>query len=462
MQSAYANVLNLNFDSARSKLAMKSPNPKENPFRLYVLNLADALEIFISDSETLYEKYAHLEETRLKIVEDLPEDLPEKYFLDAEIRIHWAFVKFRFGDYLSAFLDLRQAYFSANQGVTLFPDNIPLQKSMGVLHTAFGAVPQNYNWILSLAGINGNIAAGMQELSHVSHSNSAFALETKAFQSLFQTFLLNQKQEALETLADISANKKYSSIELVKAVSLMKNGKSREARGVFSALEKNRISNKMPILFYFLGQTYVQEHQFSRAIFYYKKFIDSYEGRNYIKDAYAKIAISEWLSGSDNYNIYLDKARNCGQTLIDVDKNAARLIQHDPLPHKILLKIRYATDGGFYKLAQKYVDETTPDSFSRRADKLEFHYRKARLLHKTGEIEAALEAYKTVIALQESGNFYFAPNSCLQVGYILSAQKKDSLALVFFEKVKQYKDHPYKYSIDKKSDIEIERLGIGD
>src|SRR5690606_12369414 len=125
LHAAYEDALDLEFESARTKLKSVNKDLSDNPYRLYILNLADAMEAFISDNETVYSDYAARETSRLTEVRKLPEDSPERYFLEAEIRIHWAFVKFRFGHYFKAFLSFRHAYLAASTGSKLFPEYLP-------------------------------------------------------------------------------------------------------------------------------------------------------------------------------------------------------------------------------------------------------------------------------------------------------------------------------------------------
>jgi hypothetical protein len=55
-------------------------------------------------------------------------------------------------------------------------------------------------------------------------------------------------------------------------------------------------------------------------------------------------------------------------------------------------------------------------------------------------------------------NWYFAPNACLQIGYILQASNKDAEAKSYFQLALKYKRHEYKNSIDSKAKSALEQL----
>jgi len=457
--SAYREVLNLDFNKAREKLNFVSHNPESMPYALYVANLNDALEVYLSDDETLFDQYKDSESSRLKKVARLPDNLPEKYFLEAEIRIHWAFVNFKFGHYFNAFWGFKQAFSSAKTGMKLFPDFIPYKKSLGVLHTISGSFPENYSWMLSILNMEGEISEGMNELNEVVEQNSEFSYEAIIYQSIFQTYLLNENEKAiLKIYSLLNKPNQEITLQLVASVIFMRSEKSAEAEKLLAELQDQKVDEKIPFINYLIGTIFLQKADYLNAIQQYQIFLNQFNGQNFIKDAYCKIAICHWLNNDPYYSYYISKAREEGQTVIDTDKNAESMIEQESLPNKLLLKMRYATDGGYFGIVEKILESTTEQSFHTAQGKIEFHYRKARYYHKTNHLSEALREYQAVISVQEDNKDYFAANSSLQCGYIYLSRNNYNLAKQYFVKAKSYKNHPYKYSIDKKADIEIEKI----
>ncbi len=67
---------------------------------------------------------------------------------------------------------------------------------------------------------------------------------------------------------------------------------------------------------------------------------------------------------------------------------------------------------------------------------------------------------KKVIKLSQAknSNAYFAPNSCLHLGYIYEKQQNIQKAISYFEKAITYENHEYKGSIDNKAKAKLNQL----
>ncbi len=458
VQAAYKDVLNLDFDAARDKLKFLHSDPENNPYSIYVANLADVLQAYSSGSEELFDELKNFESIRLNQINRLPNDKPERFFLEAEIKIQWAFAKFRYGHYLKSFWGFKQAYSIAEKGHELFPEYVPLNKSLGVIHTVLGSFPENYHWLLSILNSSGDIGQGMSELQKLTRSNSIFYEESIAYQSLFQTYLLNEKKQALAKMDELLqlSNPK----DVVKAVAVLvyfKSSQSQKAESLLMEIEKKGVLNTIPFLTYLMGEINLQKGNYINAIQFYHNFIHNNKGINYTKDAYLKIALSHWLNDDGNFKLYMEKALAEGRTDIDADKNAEYIASQEQLPNKDLLKIRYATDGGYFEMVEKILAEINIKNFN-SDELLEYHYRLARYYHLTNNLVDALKEYDWVVQKQGKRTFYFAPNACLQSAYIYLEQGQKSKAKHLLEKVLTYEGHPYQSSIDKKAEIELEKL----
>jgi tetratricopeptide (TPR) repeat protein len=150
--------------------------------------------------------------------------------------------------------------------------------------------------------------------------------------------------------------------------------------------------------------------------------------------------------------------KETGQAVYDADKYAERFAKENQLPDKTLMKARLSTDGGYLdkalKQLSKFCFKPVPDS----KDNIEFWYRKGRIYQLKGSKALAKENFKKVIGLSEGKNYYFAPNACLQLGYILQDEKDFGNARYYFEKAISYKEHEYKNSIDNKARAAISEL----
>jgi tetratricopeptide (TPR) repeat protein len=134
----------------------------------------------------------------------------------------------------------------------------------------------------------------------------------------------------------------------------------------------------------------------------------------------------------------------------EADKHAARSLT-DELPHVNLARARYATDGGYYQQARMILDSIETSDLPADRDQVEFYYRKARLAHNTGDLSSAKQLYRQSIDLSANQPWYYAPNSCLQMGYISRNEGNETLAKNYFNQALTYDRHAYKNSIDSKA-----------
>jgi tetratricopeptide (TPR) repeat protein len=178
-----------------------------------------------------------------------------------------------------------------------------------------------------------------------------------------------------------------------------------------------------------------------------------------VKDAYYKLGLCYLLNGNQSDALVLFKeAKKQGKDESEADKSAARNLNSKELPQLALMKVRYATDGGYYKEARQLLNTIKDKDLPAKRDQVEYYYRKARLEHKSGQKEAAKLFYKQTIEMAGDENWYFAPNSCLQLGYIFQEENKLQDAKNSFQHALTYKKHEYKNSIDSKSRSALARL----
>ncbi len=115
-------------------------------------------------------------------------------------------------------------------------------------------------------------------------------------------------------------------------------------------------------------------------------------------------------------------------------------------------------DGGYYPRVQSILDSIGPEHLKTMRDEVELNYRKARLHHKLNHLSDAKTYYEKTIELNGSGNWYYAPNACLQLGYLLMEENNNAAAEEYFEMGLSYKKHEYKNSIDTKAKTALAQL----
>ena len=424
----------------------------------YVASLAESIELLVTEDHS---KFATYEERFLKRVDKNIKGSPRDYqFLQAEIHLQWAFVYLKFGHELDGALHLRQAYQIAENCKEKFPDYLPIRKTTGLLQVIVGSVPDKYNWVLSLLNMTGSVSSGLADLNEVSMSGSVFAQESKILFALVEGFILSRPESALEHMQQILATEPENRLLLFLSASLaLKNSQNELALQMLEGLSAAKTGTPLYYSDYLRGEAFLHKGDYLNSISAYRWFIAHQTGQNYIKDAYYKMGLCYWLHGNENdARAIFKEARNKGKESTEADRSAAHSLSEKELPNVKLSKVRYLTDGGYYRDAEKLLGRITKKDLPTNRDGAEFAYRKARLAHKMGRPHAE-ESYLETIRLTGQENWYFAPNACLQLGYIYQSQNKIKEAGEYFQRALSYRRHEYKNSIDSKARSALAQLG---
>lgn len=445
---AFPPLINLELNQVRK---VKSNN---TPLDLYYSNLADILEVILLEDKNKFDQLSDNQDTRIDILDNIDEASPWKNFVKAEIQLQWAFVDFKKGDDWSAFWGLRRAYRSIKRNVKKYPNFEPNNRTLGLLNIIFGNVPSKNQWIMNLFGLRGDIFDGIEQLNNITDTYPEFKLEAKLILSMVQTYLLEDFNEATRILPD--SYKGASLINYVKALVYLKAHNASEARTLLATEIQ-----KVPFYNYLIAETYFQEGDYSEAIRFYKKFLNQFHGTSYLKDTYLKLAMSNaFIDRLDLYQSYLIKCRTEGEENSEIDKNAIKILNSLDNQNPTALKIRFAIDGGFYQQADTLITSLENNDIS-AYENLELTYRKARMNHLKGDSTLALKFYRIVIDKAEAiSETYYAPNSFLQIGYLMRQQGQYNSARMYFERVLKFKKHPYKNSLDSKAKIALKSLSI--
>jgi tetratricopeptide (TPR) repeat protein len=442
-ESAYKLALNLEFEEVHRLI----PSPA-SPQQHYVVSLAEALELLINEDAEKFSMFEERFNERLERKTKL--NSPDDLLLQAEIRTQWAFVYLKFGHEFDAALNFRQAYLTVQSLKDRFPKFQAVNKTSGLLNVVIGSIPQKYNWVLSLLNIQGSATAGIDELKLV---KGPFAFEGRMIHALINGFLLQKPSVGIQEIKEVLTFQPTNRLALFLGSALArKNRQSDSALAMLDSLDKQARGEPLQLAYALRGELYLYKGEYLNAISSYRWFIGNYRGQNGIKDAYYKIGLCYWLNGNSNDAQSTFKlARTMGKDASEADKYAARSLAENELPHVTLTKARYATDGGYYERAWMLLDSIQPSDIPTIRDQVEYFYRKARLAHYTDDVLNAKKLYMKSIEISGDQPWYFAPNACLQLGYIALNEGRESEAKSYFNRALSYGKHEYKNSIDSKA-----------
>jgi tetratricopeptide (TPR) repeat protein len=338
-----------------------------------------------------------------------------------------------------------------------------IKKTSGLLDVIIGSVPEKYEWVLGLLGMQGSVAYGFQELESIEIADSHLGFEAELIHALVQGFVLQKTETGVTEIMKVLEKHPDNRIVLFLASSLaIKNAQSEDALTMLTKLTEMRIGKPIYYANYLMGEVYLHKADYLNSITSYHWFVKNYKGQNYLKDANYKIGICYLLNG--NYNdaqVTFQQTKNIGKETVEADRYAARSLAEGEFPHIKLTKARYYTDGGYYTEAESLLESIAPAEMPTKRDQVEYYYRKARLAHKTNRLSAAQLFYKQVIDMNGDEDWYYAPNACLQLGYITKEQKDTAAAKQYFTNALSYKKHEYKNSIDSKAKSALGQLKKG-
>ena len=121
-------------------------------------------------------------------------------------------------------------------------------------------------------------------------------------------------------------------------------------------------------------------------------------------------------------------------------------------------KARVLFDGAYYQRAIDMLAKINPTKLSSNREKIEYFYRKGRILHEWGKLDEALIEYQKTIQSDPNLNLYFAPNAALKSGAIYEKKGNKTKAIEYYKKAISYKTHEYKNSVDAEAKAGINRL----
>ena len=457
LEHIYKLVLNLQTEQAYSELSrLKTGNEFH---RLYVQSLLETVDILITEDGNRFEKINEGFKQRIEKISQMPET-PETLFLKAELNLQRGFNLLNLSQELNAVLAIRQAYQTTQLCIKKYPTFIPIKKTYGVIQVMVGSIPDKYQWFMSLLGMKGSVKVGQKQLEDLRLSKSSLNAEATILFFTIKGFINQQFGEAAKGFQECLQKDPDSRLLLFLGINmLMKDSQSEEALKLIQALDTKPQGLAMAYIDYLRGDALLQRGDYVLAIQSFQKFLKGYKSESYRKDSYFKIGLCYLLLGNQEAaKKNFETAKRTGKTTADPDKYAAAMLEEGAFPNPKILKVRFYTDGGYYKEAKETLRSINTNDLSNPKDATEFCYRKGRLAHKTQDLNSAKLFYQQTIDMTGNEPWYFAPNAALQLGYICQSQGDLISAKKYYEKALSYKRYEYKNGIDTKAKSALDQL----
>lgn len=461
-QKAYTEVFKFKVRAGRNALLYES---KDSPFRAYLENYIDLVELLNADDEQYYEKIKSREEERLDLIKDLDEKSPYNRFLRAEIKMHWALTKLRFGHEFKAAYNIIEASKLLEENQKLFPGFLPNYKSLGCLHIIIGSVPDSFRWALKILGLKGSVNQGLIELDKAAKDPvwGNEALYCSYYIQAFVTKLDDKEQASLLKFIDAQPDNLNTHF-IGLAVSLRSNNAD-QAQRILKKLPGGNDYVACPIIDLYRADVALIQGHYQQANGFYANYLKNGKVKTFLKDTYYKLFLSNYLLNNEKQALsYLKKIPSAGNTVSEADKAAEKFYENylksQILPNKDLLQAKLSLDGGYFSRALIFIEAIPQEDLTTQKEKTEYYFLTGKAFQKNGQADKAATYYQKAIILNDKQHWYFGAGSALQLGYIFQEKAQKNQAKVYFEKAISYKNHEYKNTIDSKARAALSEMGF--
>lgn len=471
---AHTAILNLQFNDARAILAREKALHPKNHLALILENYISFLKAVLSENPDEISEMDKLFKSSVSILEKSDKNAPYRRPALAQLYLQSAYIQTRDGNNLSAARGIGKAYWLLAENQKQFPGYKAGNLQSGLLHVLIGSIPSGYKWLPRLLKMEGSIVKGESEIMSVIKDKSGDKLTAMMVPEcmMMLTFIAIQIDEEKSLQKQILHLFEEPGMEMVvrksplltyaNALLLMKLGRNNDA---IKRLTNRLISDnqyEFYTLIYVLGTARLNKLD-KYANVDLLKFTAGYKGKNLIKSAYQRLAWYYLLQGDKmNYSFYMERVKLRGATNVESDKKALQDAEAGPDPEPALLRARLLFDGGYYAPALDHLSTFKPNAAGViPKHRLEYYYRKARILHQTDKTDEALDYYNIVLKQGATSTYYFAANSALNIGNILASRGLNSKAREYYQKCLSLDYTEYREGISQEARARLNRLNTG-
>ena len=460
----YDDIIDLKLTAAKDGLKNMKESEPYNLSVLHIENYIDFFELFITENYELFQQLESQKSKRLDLLDKHLEDTdPYKKFAKAEINLQWALARSKFNQLFKASREVLAAYKLLEENEKEHPDFIYNKKSLSIIHSLIETItlPGIFKKIF---GIKGSIAEGLQEIEAVitySHNHDfIFTAEADAIYTFILFYQMNNKEDGLDYLLNSRLDPTQSLLSnfLIAKIS-RRAGNNELALNTLLQRPTGPEYSEFYYLEYMEGLSLLYKLDTSSVV-KIKDYIDYFQGRHYIKEAYQKLAWASLVFEEDipQYKYYMSQVKSQGYDLLDDDKQALKESEKNNIPEPTLLRARLLFDGGYYQKAYTLLTRNAYKYTDNEKLSLEFNYRLGRVSQALKNYPGAIKYFSNTINNGVNRKSYFACNAALQLAIIYEDQKMYDEAVSNYKRCLKMKPSEYKNSLHQKAKTGLNRI----
>ncbi len=431
---------------------------------IFYQNFLACYRILITQNQDAYQAYKKNAADWIEKFEDWETNSSFKNYAIAHMHMQLGFCEVLFNNYLGAAYDFRTSFKMSQTLYLEKPDFLPNHKLFGLLSAAFGTFPEQYKWVIRAIGIEGNYEKGLQLLKdYILKSNGNPALKCERGEALFAYSFLKlnysrHKEQAWEFIKKNSQD--YTESPAIAYLRAYAAEKSFDPKECINTCLKRPIGpdyEEILLFDYLQGSARLNLLEKDAAI-WLKKYVTFHPGSFLKKDAYRKLAWDALLNNN------LEKYKTYRQLSIkyNAQSEEEKCIEQDLksgiYPSTTLIKARLLFDGGDWHEAYKTIESGSEKSLPSQYQKLEWHYRKARIFIELKNYKLAQYQFNQCINYQKNCNSYMVPNAYLQMGYLYAMNNQKQQALSSIKKVFDFDNYDGKRVLEQEAQNAIHEI----
>lgn len=461
----YQDIIDLKLESATASLEERLKSEPHNLSYLHLYSYKDFFQLFISEDADYFEQAQKRKEKFLDQLESqLSDSNPYKRFALAEIQLHSAINRSKFEQLFKSAKEILSSYNLLKENQHAFPDFILNKKSLSVIHSLAETV--SIPGILKkLFGINGSLQQGLSEIEEVvaySQSQPSFIFKEEV-DAIYLYILMYQANDKAAALAYLTKARLEPETSLLSAFLVSKIyqrcGMNEEALSTLEGKPTGEEYAAFPYMDLQVGLGKLRKLDPTAAP-HIQHYLDNFDGRHYIKEAYQKLAWSKLVFEEDilGYKYYMSQVKKHGNDLVDGDQQAKREEASHDMPDPDLLRARLLSDGGYHEkayalLVQKAFRYTEGSKYG-----IEFSYRMGRITQALKNYPEALGYYQATIEKGADKPMYFACSAALNTGLIYESIHNNAKAIANYKDCLEINPKEYKKSLHQKARSGLQRL----
>jgi tetratricopeptide (TPR) repeat protein len=424
---------------------------------MYLHNYLEFLDALIEGDRICYKNYLSNSEGRLEYIRTAFGDLPERLSVIAAIHLQSSFLNAYHGDNFKAARNFYVARRYSRQAVSTHPGDPGHDKIEGLIYLVAGAAPSEYNWLMRIFGIQGDIEKGFKYLGRYHDASAGVDDLESCLILLYARQLTGMEQGMGSQLMDCGGDT-ITLDRYFHAYHALKSGRSQEAIKLLGTYRQKPGETKFCYVDLLLGEAKLNSFD-PDAGKLLLRFLQETRGEHFVKTAWHKLSWYHYLNKDTSaYNEARENVIQNGNMIMDADKQAFREASDKTPINPDLLRSRLYFDGGYYEQSLEVLSGITPEELDCQRDSLEYTYRRARISDCLGEMDEAILGYIDVIENGQGTPWYFPSNAALHLGLIYEATGNSEKAIESYQTCLKMNRSAYRNSIGIKAKQGIRRL----